>query len=211
MRLYHQPGACSRVTMTALEQIGNPFEDELVSLGSGQQNSVEYRAINPKGKVPALVVDGQLISENGAILWWLHQNFPAAGLFPEVNDNWSQAMQISDLFWLSSGWHPAVRANRAPTRWTTGDIEPVKERGRELLNGPIAQLENRLQCNDWWYGDHWSILDVYFCWNYSAAEEGGYSLAGLESIAAHRKRVEALPAFQRALAREQAAEERVAK
>lgn len=208
MKLYHLPGACSRVTMTALEQIGQPYEDEVVDLSSGQQHTPEYRAINPKGKIPALIVDGRLLGENAAILWWLHKTYPDAGLFPVNSDLWAQALILSDLFWVSAGWHPAVRANRMPMRWTTGDLEPVKERGRELLAGPMEQLDERLKQKDWWYGDHWSIIDVYFYWNYTTAEEGDFPLGGLDGIAAHRERVLALPAFKRALAREDAAKAR---
>lgn len=202
LKLFHFPGACSRVTLTALEQVGVPYGDEVVDLASSQQLGPEFRAINPRGKVPALLVDGELLSENGAILSWLHATWPEAGLLPPAADAWSEALQLSDLFWLSSVWHPAVRANRMPVRWTTGDPEPVKERGRQLLSGPMAQLDLRLRQSPWWYGDAWSICDVYFYWCYTTAEEGDFPLEGLDGIAAHRERVKAHPAFQRALARE---------
>lgn len=197
------------MTMTALEQVGVPYEDEIVDLAQGRQHSPEFRAVNPRGKVPALIVDGELLGENAAILWWLGRAFPQAGLFPLAEGSWAQAQLLSDLFWLSAGWHPAVRANRMPVRWTTGDSAPVKERGRQLLEAPMQQLDARLRHADWWYGAEWSIVDVYFYWNYTTAEEGDCPLAGLDGIAAHRQRVEAHPAFQRALAREQATVERL--
>ena len=209
-KLYHLPGACSRVTMTALEQCGVDFEDELVDLMKGQQHSPEFRAVNPRGKVPALVVDGRLLGENGAIIWWLHQAYPEAGLLPADTDSWSQAQVLSDLFWISSGWHPSTRANRMPVRWTTGDPEPVRERGKELVKPLFEGFDARLADQPWWYGEDWSILDIYAYWNYTTAEEGEYDLSGLDNIAAHRERVEAWPAFQRALAREQAARKRAA-
>lgn len=202
MKIYHLPGACSRVTLTALEQIGQPYEDEVVNLMKGAQHTPEYRAVNPRGKIPALLVDGELLTENAAIIWWLGQQYPEAGLFPVAQDAWQKAQQLSDLFWISAGWHPSVRANRMPVRWTTGDPAPVKERGRQLLEGPMTQLDQRLKEADWWYGNTWSITDVYFYWNYTTAQEGDFPLDGLDGIAGHRARVEQLPAFQRALARE---------
>lgn len=208
MKLYHLPGACSRVTLTALEQCGLDYQDELVDLMRGQQHSPEYRAINPGGKIPALVVDGHLLSENGAILWWLGRAFPDAGLFPPMKHRWDEAQGLSDLFWISSGWHPAVRANRMPVRWTTGDPEAVRARGKELVKPLFEQFDRRLEGQDWWYGDRWSIIDVYAYWNYTTAEEGEYELSGLANIAAHRERVQAWPAFRRALAREDAARAR---
>ncbi len=201
LKLYHLPGACSRVTLTALEQVGVDYADEVVNLMQGQQHSPEYRAVNPRGKVPALLVDGELLVENAAILWWLHQRWPEAGLLPVAADEWTRAQFLSDLFWISSGWHPATRANMMPIRWTTGDPAPVRERGKQLMAPLLAQLEARLGEQDWWYGDRWSIVDTYFYWCYTTAEEGQYDLSGLGAIAAHRARVEAHPAFIRAITR----------
>lgn len=208
--LYHLPGACSRVTMTALEQCGVDYDEHPVNLAKGEQNSPEYRAVNPRGKIPALVVDGKLIAENAAILWWLGKTFPEAGLFPQADSEWDQAQVLSDLFWISSGWHPSVRANMMPIRWTTGDPAPVRERGKQLVQPLFEQFDARMAGCQWWYGDTWSIIDVYFYWNYTTAEAGEYDLGGLDNLAAHRARVEAWPAFQQALARENAARERIA-
>jgi glutathione S-transferase len=207
LKLYHFPGGCSRVTMTALEHVGVPFDDEMVHLMQGEHNRPEYQAINPRGKIPALNVDGKLLSENAAILLWLNMTYAEAGLLPKPANDWERAQQLSDLFWVSSVWHPYVRANRMPIRWTTGDIAPVRERGVELLTPCARQLDARLAEAEWWYGD-WSIIDVYFTWCYSAAEEGDFDLTPYPNINRHRKAIEALPAFQRAIAREEAAKAR---
>lgn len=208
LKLFHFPGACSRVTLTALEHVGCSYEDEVVHLPSGGQFKPEFRAVNPRGKIPALLIDGELLSENAAILSWLHATNPDAGLFPKAKNDWDEAQILSDLFWLSAGWHPSVRANMMPIRWTTGDPEPVKEKGRELLAEPMAHLDARFKQTPYYYGNAWSIIDTYFYWCYTTAEEGDYPLTGLDGIAAHRKKVEAHPAFQRALAREREARER---
>lgn len=207
--LYHLPGACSRVVMTALEQCGLAYADHPVNLAKGEQHAPAFRAVNPRGKIPALVVDGRLIGENAAIQWWLNRACPQAGLFPQVADAWEEAQILSDLFWISSGWHPSVRANMMPVRWTTGDPAPVRERGKQLVKPLVEAFDARMADRQWWYGDTWSIIDVYFYWNYTTAEEGQYDLDGLANLAAHRARVEAWPAFQRALAREDAARDRM--
>lgn len=209
IKLYHLPGACSRVTMIALEHVGADYEDVLVALMKGEQNTPEYRAINPKGKIPALVVDGKLLTENAAILWWLNQEFPEAALMPKASDAWTRAKQLSDLFWISAGWHPSVRANMMPVRFTTGDPEPVKARGKELVKPIFDQFDALLQKQPWWFGDQWSILDAYAYWCYTTAEEGDYDLSGLDALADHRKRLSEHPAFQSTIARENAAFERM--
>lgn len=200
--LYHLPGACSRVTMTALEQVGADYADRAVDLRRGEQRGPEYLAVNPRGKIPALLVNDRLLRENAAILMWLGETFPEAGLFPPATSPWDKARQISDLLWVSSGWHPYVRANKVPFMWTTGDVEPVRARGRELLGGVVQQLEDHLADRPWWYGDRWSIIDTYLWWAYTNAEFGGFSIAAFPQVQAHRERNEALPQLQRGLARE---------
>lgn len=206
--LFHLPGACSRVTMTALEQVGADYADRAVDLGRGEQRTPEYLRVNPRGKIPALLVDGRLLTENAAILWWLHMEHPQAGLLPAA-DAWGQAQQWADLFWVSSVWHPSVRANMMPTRWTTGDPAPVRERGKQLIAPLLARLETRLAAQPWWHGQGWSIIDTYLFWCYTTAEEGEYDLSGHDRIADHRRRVAEHPAFARAIAREDAARERM--
>ncbi|GGD55657.1 hypothetical protein GRI62_03265 [Erythrobacter arachoides] len=208
--LYHLPGACSRVAMTALEQCELDYEDRPVNLAKGEQHAPAFRKINPRGKIPALLVDGRLLGENAAIQWYLHRAHPEGHLFPAASSSWSEAQILSDLFWLSSGWHPAVRANMMPIRWTTGDPAPVRERGKELVRPMFEWFDARVSAQPWWFGEQWSIIDVYAYWNYTTAEEGEYDLSGLDNLAAHRERVEAWPAFRRALKREDAARARMA-
>ncbi len=204
MTLFVFPGACSRVALTALEHVGADYTAVMVDLMKGAHMRPDYKAANPRGKVPALHVDGKLLSENAAIQLWLNDEYPEAGLLPKPADAWERAQQLSDMFWVSSVWHPYVRANKMPIRWTTGDIAPVRERGVELLTPCIQILEERLATSNWWYGS-WSIIDVYFYWAYTTAEEGQFDLSAYPNINRHRKAVEAIPAFQRALAREKQA------
>jgi glutathione S-transferase len=208
LRLYHFPGACSRVTMTALEATGCDYEDVMVNLMAGDHLKPDYRTANPRGKVPALLIDGQLLTENAAILSWIDMTWPDAGLLPKADDAFGKAKYLSDLFWLSSVWHPSVRAMKMPVRWTVGEVEPVRERGRDLLNPLVDALDTRLAHGPWYYGERWSIVDVYFYWAYTTAEEGGYDFAARNHINRHRKTIEAIPAFIATRAREAAARAR---
>jgi glutathione S-transferase len=206
MTLFIFPGGCSRVALTALEHVGADYKAVMIDLMKGEHARPEYKAINPRGKIPALHVDGKLLSENAAIQLWLNDRFPEAGLIPKAADDWERAQQLSDFFWVSSVWHPYARANKMPIRWTTGDIAPVRERGVELMTPCVEMLEERLAGRDWWYGE-WSILDVYFYWAYTTAESGEFDLSPYVNINRHRLAVEALPSFQRALAREVSAQQ----
>lgn len=196
--------------MTALEQVGLPYEDVAINLAKGEQTKPQFRAVSPRGKVPALQVDDDLLTENLAIILWLESTHPDAGLLPKTDNAWDRAKQLADLIWISATWHPYVRANMMPVRWTTGDPAPVRERGKELIKPCLDQLEARLDQSPWWFGSEWSIADVYFYWCYTTAEQGEFSLAAYPNINRHRVAVEAIPAFKRAVAREQAAAQKMA-
>src|ERR1700693_2600429 len=105
MTLYFAPDSCARVPLIALEEVGQPYTLEVVAFMRGQHRSSEYLALNPKGKVPTLVVDGDALTENVAILSWLSDRFPDARLLPAVEDSFVKAHQISDLAFCASGLH----------------------------------------------------------------------------------------------------------
>lgn len=205
--LHHAHTACTRVTLTALECVGVPYQDRILDFHAGDNRTPEYLAISPGGKVPCLLVNGAPLTENAAILRWLHAEYPAAGLFPKPGDHWDEALQLSALFWIASGWHPSVRAVKVPFLWTKGDPAPVRERGNELFAALLDQLDAELAERRWWFGEDWSIVDTYFWWAYINSEFGGFDLAPWKNVARHRTDNEAMPQLQRALAREQAAQD----
>lgn len=205
LTLYHAHTACSRVTLTALETVGVPYADRMLDFQKGQNRAPDYLAISAQGKVPCMVVNGRPLTENSAILLWLHGEYPEAGLFPPANDPFSEAQQLSALFWAASGWHPGVRAVKVPFMWTSGDPAPVRERGSELLAALLDQLDAGLAERRWWFGERWSIVDTYLWWAYVNSEFGGFDLSPWANVARHRADNEAMPQLQRALAREEAA------
>ncbi len=205
LKLYHCPGACSRVSMNALEEAGLDYEDQVVNLVTGEQKQPDYLAIHPGGKVPALAVDGRVLTENAAIVLYLHDVAPAARLLPEVDAPMARAAQISDLMWCSGTVHPAVRQVRMPIRYTDGDPSGVQAKGRETLHGMCAQIDSRLDSNPWWYGEQWSIVDVYLCWLLTTAASAGFPTQQYANIPPLIDRVQQRASFQAAKAREDAA------
>lgn len=201
--LYPFPASCSRVTMVALEEIGVDYATHCVNIRKAEQTSPAYLAINPKGKVPAMAVDGILMTENAAMLWFLHQQFPQAALLPQTDDAVRDHRGLIDLVWVSSTLHPNVRQIRMPVKLTKGDPEAVRADGMAKFAVECDRMEARIG-SGWWYGDSWSILDSYLYWAYSTAEKGGFDLAPWPLLQDHAARVRARPAFQRVLAKEQA-------
>jgi len=210
MKLFFAPGACSRVTMSALEEIGVPFEAIPVNIHRGDQKKAAYKAINPKGKVPALAIGGRVLTENAAILHYLHSRFPEAALLPPVSSLEDAQAVLADLLWCSSTLHPLVRQIRNPARLTDGDTEALHDKGVAMFTELMTETNDRLsRTGPWWSGQDWSIMDVYLFWCYDVAASGGYDLAAHQTLVGHRGAVRARESFQRARAREMAAAEQL--
>lgn len=201
--LYQFPAACSRVTMNALEEVGCDYSDVLVNMKAMAQTKPDYLAINPKGKVPTLVIDDEILTENAAIIWTLHCLRPEGGLFPPTQGPLEDHQYRADLAWCSGTMHPTVRQIRMPMKWTTGETDGVRAHGIETFLGDCERISQRL-AGGWWYGTSWSIIDTYVYWGYSTAAKGGFPLDRFPALADHAARVRARPSFRRVIAREQA-------
>ena len=132
LKLYHASPSRSSVTLWMLEELGEPFEIELLSLKNGDQRKPEYLAVNPMGKVPTLDDAGTIVSEVSAICCYLADAYPKAGLAPAVHDK-LRGPYLKWLFYVPSCVEPAVldkAMNRPPPpRSTAGwaDYDTVIE------------------------------------------------------------------------------------
>ncbi len=113
--LYYSPIACSLVPYVTLTEAGADFEVRNINLRKGQQSSPAYLKLNPKHKVPVLMVDGQVLTENVAIQLWIARNFPEAKLLP--TDPWQELKAISIMSWCASGIHPFLARTNARTQF----------------------------------------------------------------------------------------------
>jgi len=82
--LHYSPGTASMVVHLALLEAGLPHRLELVDFG--QPRSADYLRLNPRGQVPTLVAGDEVITESAAILLWLGDRHPEAGLAPAIDD-----------------------------------------------------------------------------------------------------------------------------
>ena len=106
---YHNPMSRGRIVHWMLEEVGAPYEMKIVSLEKREHKSPEYLAINPMGKVPAIVHNGTVVTETAAICAYLADAFPKAGLAPRARR--SGARHVLPLAVLRGGMHRA-RARR---------------------------------------------------------------------------------------------------
>jgi glutathione S-transferase len=114
LTLFFAPDTCARVSMIALEETEHPYKTELIAFMRGDHRSPCYLELNPKGKVPTLIVDGRVLTENVAILLWLAARFPEANLLPQYQDAFDKAQLVADLTYCASGLHPIVTRLRIP-------------------------------------------------------------------------------------------------
>ena len=202
LTLYFAPDSCARVPLIALEEIGSPYSLEVVAFMKGQHKSPEYLALNPKGKVPLLVVDGVPLTENVAILTWLAERFPEAGLLPESEDGFARAGLLSDLAYCASGLHPIVTRLRIPQFFcdTPDGSRRVFDMAEAAMRPNFELIDRRLADNRWWYGDRWSIVDAYINWVWFRVTGTQFDGAAHPNLGRHDAEMKLRPAVTRALA-----------
>lgn len=204
LTLSFTPGSCAFVPLVALEQIGVPFAVELIAMHKGAHRAPAYLALNPKGKVPVLLVDGRPLTENVAILTWLAGTYPAARLLPDPGDFRSRIEVLADLAYAASTLHPLVPRIRLPARLCDTDPARVKAQALEAARPQFALIDARVGAG-WWYGDAWSAMDAYLYWVWFRMREAEVDMAAYPAFARHAAASEQHPAVRRAIARNAAA------
>jgi glutathione S-transferase len=193
--------------MIALEEAGVPFETQLVRFMRGEHKAPEFKSRNPKGKVPALEIDGAVLTENVAILWYLHQRHPEARLLPASSTPLEDARILADLCFCSATLHPLVTRIRMPMLFAGADnASVVKDTAGQAMDEYFALVEAQLADRPWWFGEEWSAIDGYLYWVFWRVEGAGYDVARFARFTAHARANEQRPAVQRALAREELAQ-----
>ena len=169
IQLYYAPTACSLVPWVTLTEAKAPFETMLINMRKGQQSSSEYLTLNPKHKVPLLVIDGQPLSENVAIQMWIARQFPAARLLPE--DPMQELQAVSDMAWFASGVHPHLSRINSPSKFAgEGADDAVKRLAWEQLQENFAIADKKLAGREFFF-DHFTAVDAYFFWCFRRATQ----------------------------------------
>ena len=162
--LFYSPGACSLSCHIALEESGLPYQPRRFGATDGGTESPEYRAINPRGRVPALRLDDgvTLLTEAAAILGFIADQAPDRQLLP-AHGSFDHARAREWMGFLASSVHPAVRSVFRPDKYADSDAakEEVRARGRRWLAQYYADIEDRLAGRMYALGDRFSLVDAY--------------------------------------------------
>ena len=203
MTLYFSPGACSLASHIGLEETGAPYEIKPILLAKGQQRTEEYLKINPRGKVPALSVDGKILVENTAILTYLARRFPEKRLMP--TDPAEEARGIATMCWFSSVAHPAFQRCMRPERFADGEAAQaaVKENGRKSFWANLQEIDSMLQANDWVMGREFTVVDGYALVFYGWGARGGFPIKELSAYTAWQTRMMQRPTVKKSVESEE--------
>ncbi len=203
--LYYAPGACSLAAHIILEETGLPYMGAKLDLAAGDQRAPEYLAINERGRVPALVEDGWVLTECAAILRHLARQVPEKGLWPEglreqaVADEW--------LGWLACNHHVTYAHVRRPERYSEDEtaFPDIKAKAADTYADLCTMTEVRLSNGGWAVGDRYSVVDAYLMvfWVWAVGPALRFDMAGrFPAWTAHARRVAERPAVQAAFAAE---------
>lgn len=205
--LYFSPGACSMAAHILLEECGGAYETKLVALAKGEQRTEAYRRINPHGKVPALAVDGKIITQNVAILPYIAGQFPAAGLLPR--DSVELAHCVGLAGWLASTVHVAFSLILHPERPAGGAeigaaaLEAISDNARKTYWACVQEIDGKLAGKQWMMGDQFTFLDPYALVFYGWGMRVEMPMAELENYTAFKDRMMERPAVRIVLEKEQ--------
>ncbi|MAW80781.1 MAG: glutathione S-transferase [Parvularcula sp.] len=201
--LYSAPGTCGRVSAIVLEEAGVPFETRVIRFLKGEHKSPAFKEKNPKGKVPALEIDGAVLTENVAIIRYLAARFPEKALLPKTSTLAEDAEITADLCFCSATLHPLVTRIRMPQFFAGPEnASVVKKMGCDAMREYFQLVEDRLAEGPWWYGDAWSAMDAYLYWVFWRVEGADFPVKDYPRFYDHARRMEQRPSVQRALERE---------
>lgn len=154
LTFYTNPMSRGGIVHWMLEEVGEPYDLEIVEYGSAMKSD-EYLAINPMGKVPAIVHDGRVVTEVAAICAYLADAFPEAGLAPEPAD---RADYYRWLFFAAGPVEAAVSLNAC-------GFEPTEKQQRMLGFGTLKitldTLAGAVRDRRYIAGDRFTAADVY--------------------------------------------------
>jgi glutathione S-transferase len=203
LKLYYAPGSCALASHIALQEAGAAYATERIDFKSNQQNSAEYLAVNPKGRVPALVTDRGILTETPAMLAFIAQSFPQAKLAP-LDDAFAFAQAQAFNSYLCSTVHVAHAHKMRGARWATEEssFADMKRKVPQTVGASFALIERDMLKGPWVMGEQYTICDPYLFTVAGWLEGDSVDLSTLPKVADHRKRMSERPAVRKVLAEE---------
>lgn len=191
MQLYYAAGTISVAVAIALEEAGLPYDAVPLDFASGDQNRPDYLALNPKGRVPALVVDGGLVlTETGALLDYVAALAPAARLTPETAEDAARMRAV--MYYLASTMHVAHAHKLRGSRWADrqSSLDDMRAKVPSTMQACAAFVTSDCLRGDYVLGDRFSIADPYLFVVCTWLEGDGVEMSAFPQITGFLNRME---------------------
>ena len=200
--LFYSPGACSLASHIALEETGRPYRVVETLLSKNQHQTPEYLAVNPRGRVPALAVDGRVITENTAILAWIAAAYPEAELLPD--DLIARMQCIAQMAWFSNTPHIFQRAKFRPYRFVDREdlYGDIRAKAVSSYWESMQEIDGLIGDRAWIMGDAYTVVDPYALVFYGWGTSNGLPMHELANYTRHKTRMLDRPAVRTVIARE---------
>jgi glutathione S-transferase len=199
--LYYAPGTCAQAVRIALHEAGVPHEAVRIDFSAAEQRSPAYLAVNPKGRVPALLTEHGVLTETPALLAYVAQRFPEARLAPADAFGFARMQEFHS--YLASTVHVAHAHRPRAARWADEpEAQAAMQRKVPANMAECFEVIERHYLGDgpWVMGGQYTVADGYLFTVAGWLKSDGVDIARFPQVHAHFQRVAARPATQEALA-----------
>jgi glutathione S-transferase len=203
IKLYYAPHTCSLAAHIALEDTGAGYSTARIDFAAEQQRKPDYLAINPKGRVPALVTDKGVLTETPAILAFIAQSFPQARLAP-LDDPILFAQAQAFNSYLCSTLHVAHSHRMRGNRWADDPaaIAAMQRKVPESVTACYRLIEQNMLGDPWVMGETYRICDPYLFTMAQWLEQDGVDPSLFPKVIDHRRRMSERPQVRKVIAEE---------
>ncbi|APX88427.1 glutathione S-transferase [Brevirhabdus pacifica] len=197
--LFYAKGTAALPPHIVLEEIGAPYEVRRVDFAANEQQSSDYLEVNPRGRVPALVTPDGILTEAPAILTYLGQTNPEAGLIPSDPFTLARAQEFNS--YVCATVHVAHAHRVRGHRWTddAAAIESMKSKVAQNMTDCAEMMQNHFLRGEWVLGDNYSICDPYLFLACRWIIADGANIDDFPALRAHYDRMLARPAVAKVL------------
>jgi glutathione S-transferase len=201
--LFYAPHTCSLASHIALEDAAAEYATVRINFDDEEQRKPAYLAVNPKGRVPALVTDRGTLTETPAMLAFIAQSFPQARLAP-LDDPFLFAEVQAFNSYICATLHVAHAHRMRGYRWADDPaaITAMQRKVPQSVSGCYELIEANMLRGPWVMGERYTICDPYLFTLAQWLEQDGVDPSRFPNVIAHRRRMSERPAARKAIAAE---------